>query len=236
MGCHGHDYGETITADYGQGLMGTAKASGYGLRLQHFNKGEMICQTCHGLPSAGPTPVAENIDPPYYARTDVNITDACNTDGSEDGSPEPNGDDSVGLDNDGDLLIDGADPDCAPAGSPGESGGFGIAPLLVTAHDKNAGTLALTVGVPCSCTDQTLIFGPLADVSTYGYSGQDCAMDDSGGHSWTFGAGSTSMFFLVVANDGSVEGSYGTDSASNERPEDLAGVCPFTQDLLARCD
>ena len=237
MGCHGHDYGETILADYGVGLIGTSKNSGYGLRLQHFNKGVSGCDFCHGLPSQGLTPVAENIDPDYYARADVNISNACNTDGTEDGTPEPNGEDTVGLDNDGDLLIDAADPDCAPAGTPGEAGGNGLAPLLVTAKNVAAGTLSLTVGAACGASDQTLIYGPLTALPSYGYAGQDCSMDNSGSHLWSFGAASASQFFLVVSNDGNVEGSYGLDGSGAERPEDVGGaVCPLPQDLAARCD
>jgi hypothetical protein len=238
MGCHGHDYGETILADYGvPNLAGTSKSSGYGLRLQHYNKNVRTCDFCHGLPSDGPPPVPENINPIYYARTDVNITNACNTDGTEDGTPEPNGEDTVGLDNDGDLLIDAADPDCAPAGTPGETGGSSVAPLLVTAKNVATGALSLSVGTPCGGNDQTLIYGPLTAVPAYGYSGQDCSIDNSGTHTWTFGVGATSYFFLVVSNDGSVEGSYGTDSSGTERPEDVGGaVCPLPQDLVGRCD
>ncbi|NIQ87444.1 MAG: hypothetical protein GTN83_22220 [Acidobacteria bacterium] len=237
MGCHGHDYGETILQDYGVGLMGRAKLSGYGLRRHHFNKNVMTCSVCHGLPADGPTPFPENVDPPYYARTDVDITDACNTDGTEDNTPEPNGEDTLGLDNDGDLLIDAADPDCAPSGTPGEPGGPTVAPLLVTTHDASAGTLALTVGLPLCGDDLTLIWGALADVGSYGYAGQDCSMDNSGTHNWTFGPTSESLFFLVVANDGTVEGSYGKDGDDIERPDDLGGaLCPFSQDISNPCN
>ncbi len=258
MGCHGHDYGETILQDYGLGLMGRAKNSGYGLRLQHTNKGVLSCVGCHG---ESQTPVPENIDPPYYARADVDITNACNTDGTEDSSPEAlrcqgnlqipceidadcgtdgpciSREDSDGLDNDGDTLIDAADPDCAPSGTPGESGGPGLSPLLVTTHDPAAGTLALTVGVPCGGTDMTVVWGPLTSVGTYGYTGQDCSMDNSGAHTWTFGPASESLFFLIVSNDGAIEGSYGTDHLGAERPEDIGGaVCPYPQNLVNRCD
>ena len=106
-GCHGRDYGETIEADYGFGLAGLFKASGYGLRKQHLLKGETGCLDCHAdvpqceiLPEivAGPVALWYGIDP-------------CDS-RSEDSTPEPNGDDSVGLDNDGDGLIDDADSDC----------------------------------------------------------------------------------------------------------------------------
>ncbi len=100
VGCHGRDYGETIEADYGFGLTGLPKMSGYGLRRHHQNNGVTECISCHGdmLPfPEGPdgTPYPGNItQPPYYARTDVRVTGACNADGSEDSlQTEPNGDD-----------------------------------------------------------------------------------------------------------------------------------------------
>jgi len=43
----------------------------------------------------------------YYLRGDVNVKEPCNSDGSEDWN-----NDTIGLDNDGDLLYDGNDPDC----------------------------------------------------------------------------------------------------------------------------
>ena len=235
-GCHGRDYGETIQANHGEGLLGKPKASGYGLRLQHLNKGVMQCITCHTTDDQVQVQ-PESTSPPYYARADVNITDSCNTDGTEDTSPEPNGEDTVGLDNDGDLLIDGADPDCGAASGPGETGGALMGRLVVTTRDDLLGSLNLTVGINCGATNQTLIWGPLSAVSSYGYSGQDCLMDNTGNHTWTFGTGSGSLFFLVVGNDGLVEGSYGIDSSGVERPEDtLLATCPMPQDLMARCD
>jgi uncharacterized protein (DUF736 family) len=44
------------------------------------------------------------------------------------------------------------------------------------------------------------------------------------------------MFFLVVANNGTVESSYGADGAGAQRPEDLVvGSCNLMQDLTALC-
>jgi hypothetical protein len=59
---------------------------------------------------------------------------------------------------------------------------------------------------------------------------------DSGGASFNPGPGS--VFFVVVANNGSVEGSYGKDSSGiTERPE-ASGLpgCDYTQDLSNSCD
>jgi hypothetical protein len=62
-------------------------------------------------------------------------------------------------------------------------------------------------------------------------------MDNSGAHTWDFGPGSASLFFLIVSNDGAIEGSYGTTDGVIERPEDIGGaLCPYPQDLTGRCD
>ena len=45
------------------------------------------------------------------------------------------------------------------------------------------------------------------------------------------------VFWLVVGNDGDVEGSDGLDGSGAERPEDASLVtCPLPQDLGERCD
>ncbi|UCE86041.1 MAG: hypothetical protein JSU66_17230 [Deltaproteobacteria bacterium] len=101
LGCHGRF--ET--------LLGSTESSG--LRQHHYNSGVTQCEGCHPLDSnpASYTPEGEDILPPYYDLnlSVVSLTDPCNPGGAgEDfaGGPE-------GLDNDGDLLYDEADPDCA---------------------------------------------------------------------------------------------------------------------------
>ena len=111
-GCHGRNYGETISQDY-QGLptAGDPKASGYGLRRHHALHDVTICATCHtpDVPPGGEIfPESENA--PYYGRTDVSLggqpMDTCtNEDTANDA-------DTIGLDNDGDDLYELADPDC----------------------------------------------------------------------------------------------------------------------------
>jgi hypothetical protein len=78
---------------------------GAGLRLHHANNGIAVCAECH---PSDPTPPAEDVLPLYYMRGDVNVKDSCNGDGSEDWNA-----DDFGLDNDGDDVYDGDDPDCA---------------------------------------------------------------------------------------------------------------------------
>ena len=106
-GCHGRDYGETIGANHqGFPITGLPKAGTWGLRQKHQDSGvpgTAACQSCHGTST---TPLSEDIEPPYYARADVNVSDSC----------------ADLLDNDGDGLLDAADPDCvsnvAPTSDP----------------------------------------------------------------------------------------------------------------------
>jgi hypothetical protein len=112
--------------------------------------------------------------------------------------------------------------------------------LLVTGYDGGTGNLAITYDPACSSSDHNIEFGPLQNVDTLGYSGQDCGIGTSGSYS-SFNPGSGSFFFLVVGNDGAgTEGSYGTNligGAPGERSEDLTDPqCSFVQDLSQRCD
>jgi hypothetical protein len=113
LGCHGRAQdaqgssacveGDTTTIDPGNCGMGA------GLRAHHAQAGIADCGDCH---VSDGTPVGENVQPPYYF-ADVNRPnkpiDACNA------APTPGNENkfgTTGLDNDGDGLYDGADPDC----------------------------------------------------------------------------------------------------------------------------
>ena len=107
LGCHGR--AETAAG-------GAVKGSG--LRQHHFRKGVTQCgdSGCHtDANPAGFAVVAESVKPPYYLTPDADHpdkpTDPCNANGSE-SAVAP----SAGLDNDGDLLYDAGDGDCATTG------------------------------------------------------------------------------------------------------------------------
>jgi hypothetical protein len=142
-----------------------------------------------------------------------------------------------GADGDGDGLIDGADPDC---GGPGETSSPGLGLVVVTAHDSGAGTLTLRYHPACGTTDHTLEFGLLDQVSSYDYSGQLCSLGGAAGDAsatagWSYIT--ESAYFLVVGNNGTIEGSYGPDSNGAERPDDIVNLlCPLDQDPDKRCD
>ncbi len=97
-GCHGRDYG------------GTIGNSGVGLRAHHAAVGYDFCYECH---TNDPTPLPESVLPTYYGTADTNADDPCNTLAGflENWSIG----DTEGLDNDGDMLYDADDPDCACA-------------------------------------------------------------------------------------------------------------------------
>ncbi len=107
--------------------------------------------------------------------------------------------------------------------------------LIVRDFDAMSGDMTLQYTIGCAATDHTIVYGALDDVSSYGYSGQDCWIGTSGNH--LFNPGGDSLFFLVVANDGiGIEGSYGTDSAGIERPQDTNDpICSLVQDLSLTC-
>jgi len=113
-GCHGQDYGETSPNS------GEPKATAYGLRQFHVNQGITSCGSsgCHkpgalGHPDPLPTLFGENVAPPYYNPLFSTLKSPCSS-ANED---MPLDADPVGLDNDGDGLVDAGDPDCAAAAS-----------------------------------------------------------------------------------------------------------------------
>jgi hypothetical protein len=94
--------------------------------------------------------------------------------------------------------------------------------------------------VACIATDNAIVFGPLSDVGVYGYTGASCSVGNAGtAANWDYSAAPDSFFFLMVANNGSAEGSYGTRTGGMERPSDdllVPPVCSLPRDLANRCD
>lgn len=226
-GCHGR--AEDATEP------GMTEGSAAGLRQHHFVSGQQICSACHA--DANPdnkVTVAESTFPPYYGNASYPEipTDPCNP---EPGLPENYAGSTIGLDNDGDGVYDTLDSDCGAApGTPGS-----VPMLLVQTHDPVLGMMGLSFGEACQATSNTLEYGLLSQVATPIYDGQECGLT-GGSHDWSYPVGD-SLFFLVVANNGEVEGSYGTARNSDlslvERPEDATTqTCPLPQSLDERCD
>ncbi len=97
--CHGRDAdagGDNASAGIGRGL-----------RLHHVNAGAAACGNCHS-DALGPVGAGENVLPSFYPLAFGGAgLDSC------DGSEERFASATISLDNDGDGLTDGNDPDCA---------------------------------------------------------------------------------------------------------------------------
>ncbi len=108
VGCHGRAE-DDVAANPDFGMLG---GYGAGLRQHHAAAGVTACAGCHDdAVAANYTPVGEEVLPPYYGLTTNHPAmpvDPCNADGSEDFAGA-----TQGVDNDGDDLYDGDDPDCA---------------------------------------------------------------------------------------------------------------------------
>lgn len=105
------------------------------------------------------------------------------------------------------------------------------------AVDFFAPGIILSYDPACSAADHTLVYGPLDQVASYGYTERKCALG-AGGTVGPLTLGPGSYFFLVVGNDGlGVEGSYGRDSSGAERPALQSGPsCPQVQQLSPTCE
>jgi hypothetical protein len=69
----------------------------------------------------------------------------------------------------------------------------------------------------CPAAVYNLLFGDLADVSSYGLSGARCWLGTTGSYAWS-GVPAGNLYFLIVGSDGQgTESSWGTDSSHNER-------------------
>jgi hypothetical protein len=228
VGCHGRaaDGSGSSTVGYGAGL-----------RQRHWRGAVTVCVNCHTDSNpANKAVVGENVKPPYYAVNGGHTAipaDPCNPAST---FTENFKGTTIGLDNDGNGQFDMADAACSPAAaSPGEASK--AVPMRVTAYDKLAGNLTVSYTAGCGATDNTVEYGSLSALATYTYSGQICAVGNSGTATFNVPVGS---FFLVAARNTTQEGSYGTKVASGavtERPEDTtSAACPLPQDLTNRCD
>lgn len=110
-GCHGQNFGGTI---------GNRSA---GLRAYHARHGVTSCANCHGN---DPAPLPESSRPVYYGTPDTRAADPCNLGPNhlENWSVG----DTLGLDNDGDGVLDAADSDCAQP-CPGDLNGDRVVDL-----------------------------------------------------------------------------------------------------------
>ena len=121
-------------------------------------------------------------------------------------------------------------------GAPGEaSPQDSSAERMRASWNAGTGRVEVAYSPACDATGHTIRWGDLSSVSSYGYAGAECAVGASGVAD--FDPGASSVFFLIVADNASSEGSYGRDATGTERPEaDGPTACDFPQDLTATCN
>lgn len=102
--------GAGATSGYGcigcHGSSASGAPNGNGLLRHHAAANVTTCAGCHSNVGAAPP---EDTDPPYYGTASTKVSHPCNDDS---GTSEDWSGDGAGLDNDGDMLVDGNDPDC----------------------------------------------------------------------------------------------------------------------------
>jgi hypothetical protein len=102
--------------------------------------------------------------------------------------------------------------------------------MIVTAYDKGTGAIDIGYTPACDAADHNIYYGDLANVASYGYSDAECSVGVSGAAGFT--PALDNVFFLIVGNDGTEEGTYGEDSSDVQRPEDVGTpVCDRVQNL-----
>ena len=125
----------------------------------------------------------------------------------------------------------------APAGPPPvPDGSNATTPLravrLTTAGDSVQVNWDAT---SCPATGYNLIYGSLSNVASYALSGSACSIGTSGSATWS-GVPPGNLYFLILGTDGAgTEGSWGLDSANQERNGTVpSGVCGVSLKNAAR--
>jgi Beta-propeller repeat len=123
-------------------------------------------------------------------------------------------------------------PVSTPPGEAAKSVGDGE--QMLASYDKASRRVGITYTPACDASNHAVYWGPLAGVASYEWGGEECSVGTSG--TAAFDPGPGDVFFVIVGNNGSVEGSYGRDSAGRERSEDTSAAgCQLPQDLTGNC-
>jgi hypothetical protein len=122
----------------------------------------------------------------------------------------------------------------AATGVPGEASHYNVpSDQMHASLNGTTGEIDLTYTAACDAVDHTVYYGDLSDVAVYGYSGAACFLGSTGATSFDPGTGS--YFFLIVANDGLDEGSYGhwEHSGTDGERDEAIGLpeCDYTRNL-----
>jgi len=104
------------------------------------------------------------------------------------------------------------------------------------AHKGAGGVVSVSYAAACGATDHTLYAGSLSTLRTQGivWSQRYCALGASGSASFIPASGG--QYFVLVGNNGAIEGSYGRASNGTERrAAGSGGACSYTQQLGGTC-
>jgi hypothetical protein len=99
----------------------------------------------------------------------------------------------------------------------------------------SASSVELTYAPACGATEHTLYAGDLTTLHAAGiaWTERDCMLGSSGVA--VVNVNTTSAYFVVVGNNGSLEGSYGQGTAGERPPAGPGPGCEYTQDLSGTC-
>lgn len=104
---------------------------------------------------------------------------------------------------------------------------------------KSAGTSIFAGWIPAACaTDHTIYWGSGTTIGPVTWNGAACALGTGGSATFDPGAPPANglIWFVVVGNNGLVEGSYGVDSSGGEIPEAVGvGACDLPQLVASQC-
>ena len=120
------------------------------------------------------------------------------------------------------FAVAGTNPkEASPAGS-------------MTARRDTGASVAVSYTPACGATQHTVYAGNLGTLRTGGlaWSQRTCALGASGSLSFT---PSGDVYFVVVGNNGTIEGSYGATSSGERPAAGSGGACSYTQDLSGTC-
>lgn len=125
----------------------------------------------------------------------------------------------------------------AAPGPPGQASGPQQNEMEVTGYDPGTGAITIRYSPACDATDHTIHYGSLSNVKSYGWADAQCGLDTTGTAVFTPNPlVGQSLFWVIVGNNPTYEGSYGTSSAGVERPQsNAAGVCARIKSQAAVC-
>jgi uncharacterized repeat protein (TIGR01451 family) len=116
-------------------------------------------------------------------------------------------------------------------GTVGDNKNHSGQPLFV--NKVSANQLNLNWGSVCNASDYSIYRGTLPILSSSSYNHDQLICSTDGATSYLINSDADSYYFLVVANNNTVEGSYGEDSGNNPRP---VGITQCKPQSIGNCN